>query len=235
MASSTTNLDLTLPVGGEHVSRQIINANNVKIDEAVGPVPSGTNLQSQVNALNNNLSGLLSSASKSTETDFNNCKSPGTYKGGTGTTSNMPANGYFVMTVFQFSNNDLAQVAIEVNNGRMFKRTFHDNTTWTSWQELALESDNPGFPVVTQDFSARVITTYNQSYTATENCWFKVWCKATGSSDNVIYIDSKELSHLTANSNEIFTAVFPVKAGTVISSRNNSSSGEYIVYRYAKG
>lgn len=54
MASSTPNLDLTLPVGGEHVSRQIINANNVKIDEAVGPVPSGTNLQSQVNALNNN-------------------------------------------------------------------------------------------------------------------------------------------------------------------------------------
>lgn len=55
MASSTTNLDLTLPVGGENVSRQIINANNVKIDEAVGAVPSGTDLQSQVNALNNNL------------------------------------------------------------------------------------------------------------------------------------------------------------------------------------
>ena len=55
MASSTTNLDLTLPVGGENVSRQIINANNVKIDEAVGPVPSGTDLQSQVTALNNNI------------------------------------------------------------------------------------------------------------------------------------------------------------------------------------
>ena len=55
MASSTTNLDLILPVGGENVSRQIINANNVKIDEAVGPVPSGTDLQSQVTALNNKL------------------------------------------------------------------------------------------------------------------------------------------------------------------------------------
>ena len=55
MASSTPNLGLTLPVGGEHVSRQIINANNVKIDEAVGPVPSGTDLQSQVTALNNNI------------------------------------------------------------------------------------------------------------------------------------------------------------------------------------
>ena len=58
MASSTTNLDLILPVGGENVSRQIINANNVKIDEAVGPVPSGTDLQSQVTALNNNISTL---------------------------------------------------------------------------------------------------------------------------------------------------------------------------------
>ena len=59
MASSTTNLDLTLPVGGENVSRQIINANNVKIDEAVGAVPSGTDLQSQVTALNNNITKHL--------------------------------------------------------------------------------------------------------------------------------------------------------------------------------
>lgn len=58
MASSTTNLDLTLPVGGENVSRQIINANNMKIDEAVGAVPSGTDLQSQVTALNSNLTVL---------------------------------------------------------------------------------------------------------------------------------------------------------------------------------
>ena len=58
MASSTTNLDLILPVGGENVSRQIINANNVKIDEAVGAVPSGTDLQSQVTALNNNITNV---------------------------------------------------------------------------------------------------------------------------------------------------------------------------------
>lgn len=62
MASSTTNLDLILPVGGENVSRQIINANNVKIDEAVGAVPSGTDLQSQVTALNNNVTNLLNKA-----------------------------------------------------------------------------------------------------------------------------------------------------------------------------
>ena len=66
MASSTTNLDLILPVGGENVSRQIINANNVKIDEAVGPVPSGTDLQSQVTALNNKIANVI----KYQDTDY---------------------------------------------------------------------------------------------------------------------------------------------------------------------
>ena len=36
MSSSTPNLNLTLPVGGENVSRHIINQNNEKIDSAFG-------------------------------------------------------------------------------------------------------------------------------------------------------------------------------------------------------
>ena len=36
MSSQTPNLNLVLPVGTEHVSRQIINDNNTKIDTAVG-------------------------------------------------------------------------------------------------------------------------------------------------------------------------------------------------------
>ena len=36
MSSQTPNLNLVLPVGTEHVSRQIINENNTKIDTAVG-------------------------------------------------------------------------------------------------------------------------------------------------------------------------------------------------------
>ena len=70
MASSTTNLDLTLPVGGENVSRQIINANNVKIDEAVGPVPSGTDLQSQVTALNSNITTIHPTTELGTMSDL---------------------------------------------------------------------------------------------------------------------------------------------------------------------
>lgn len=70
MASSTPNLDLTLPVGGENVSRQIINANNVKIDEAVGAVPSGTDLQSQVTALNNKIETYYIPSNFTTLTDI---------------------------------------------------------------------------------------------------------------------------------------------------------------------
>ena len=38
MATTTTNLGLTLPIGSEKVSRQIINENNTKIDNAFAPV-----------------------------------------------------------------------------------------------------------------------------------------------------------------------------------------------------
>ena len=36
MSSQTPNINLTLPTGAENVSRQIINDNNTKIDNAVG-------------------------------------------------------------------------------------------------------------------------------------------------------------------------------------------------------
>lgn len=55
MASSTPNIGLTLPVGTEKVSRQIVNQNMTKIDEKVGPVPNGQDLQSQVTSLSSNI------------------------------------------------------------------------------------------------------------------------------------------------------------------------------------
>lgn len=58
MASSTPNINLTLPVGSEHVSRQIINDNFTKIDTAIGALPSGQNLHGEIDALNNNITTL---------------------------------------------------------------------------------------------------------------------------------------------------------------------------------
>lgn len=54
MASTTPNIGLTLPTGAEKVSRQIINTNNTIIDSKIGAVPSGKNLQGEVDALNSN-------------------------------------------------------------------------------------------------------------------------------------------------------------------------------------
>ena len=60
MATQTTNLGLTLPIGTEQVSRQVINDNMTAIDNAVGAVPSGQNLQLQVTNNANAISDLKS-------------------------------------------------------------------------------------------------------------------------------------------------------------------------------
>ena len=44
MATTTTNLELTLPEGTENITRSVLNTNFFLIDEAVGPLPSGETL-----------------------------------------------------------------------------------------------------------------------------------------------------------------------------------------------
>ena len=51
MAGATTNLGLVLPLGGENVSRTVINSNNEIIDGVVGPIPAGKTLQGQISTL----------------------------------------------------------------------------------------------------------------------------------------------------------------------------------------
>ena len=75
MASSTPNINLTLPVGSEHVSRQIINDNFTKIDTAIGAVPSGQSLQGEADALNNNiatLGGIINGSNNNTFVSVSN-------------------------------------------------------------------------------------------------------------------------------------------------------------------
>ena len=64
MASTTPNINLTLPTGAEKVSRQIINDNNTIIDGKMGAVPVGQNLQGEIDALNGNLSNYIKTVSK---------------------------------------------------------------------------------------------------------------------------------------------------------------------------
>lgn len=67
--------------------------------------------------------------------DLNNCKSPGFYTAGP-STSHIPASGYYTVLIMPFSANDLAQLAVDVNNAKTYVRTFHDGTTWTSWKTI---------------------------------------------------------------------------------------------------
>lgn len=70
MASSTTNLGLTLPVGGENVSRQIINENNTTIDSAIGALPTGKNVQGQIDEIHTVESGKADKVSGATNGNF---------------------------------------------------------------------------------------------------------------------------------------------------------------------
>lgn len=179
MASSTPNLDLTLPVGGENVSRQIINANNVKIDEAVGAVPSGTDLQSQVTALNNNITTLSNNVAKLSAntdaiTDCNAITDTGIYKA-INSTSNTPASNYhYVIYHATYSPTEKTQYAIRNSDSAMFARVYYNNA-WTSWQELARKSDivvQPcSVPSVNRsgDLNQAISVTYNTSYSSKTN------------------------------------------------------------------
>lgn len=96
-----------------------------------------------LNALNSNIStltgvvnGLLSAIGKNVETDLNNCKIVGTYKASSNSSSNTPGNGFWLVLVIAWSTNDIAQIAVEINDVRMYVRSFHDGTTWTSWKRL---------------------------------------------------------------------------------------------------
>lgn len=164
MASSTPNLDLTLPVGGENVSRQIINANNVKIDEAVGAVPSGTDLQSQVTALNNNLtsmrynvltSGSLKTWAVNTSEGFTCFR----YNNSVTDTPCEYGHGYIVhygqnirIVVFNMTG-DQQYTAYSSNSG----------SSWSSWQELATKQNTTYTQLAYTTKIPSSATTYNLS------------------------------------------------------------------------
>ena len=71
MATTTPNIGLTLPIGTENVSRQIINTNNTKIDTAIGTLNS--NLPKY--AITSTTSGTLNANTDNTIT----IETPGSY------------------------------------------------------------------------------------------------------------------------------------------------------------
>ena len=129
MSSQTPNLNLVLPVGTEHVSRQIINDNNTKIDTAVGANSQAiAKLDSNANSTND----ILADAVSCTKTTFFN-GSGGSYTG------SVPDANYkwatFMVNVKASSRNVIAQApqgTVAINS--------YGNGAWSGWQELATNS-----------------------------------------------------------------------------------------------
>ena len=92
--------------------------------------------RAEITALNSDLPIVpFTAASKQAITDFNDCKTGGVYKATTNA-SNKPANGYYVFFVLPYSSSDVAQLAIEINTGNTWARSWHDGATWSSWKQL---------------------------------------------------------------------------------------------------
>lgn len=162
MATNTPNINLVLPIGSEKVSRQVINDNNTKIDTAIGAVPSGTDLQSQVTALNNNITTLNNKMFPSgegtnvlTATDFNTMVEIKNYFISTNSVAaacaNRPCNTAGKLCVWTINGNSFDQTwqyggqIYYAIDGKEYRRTVGTNgskqLSFGSWQELALKSD----------------------------------------------------------------------------------------------
>lgn len=191
MASSTPNLDLTLPVGGENVSRQIINANNVKIDEAVGAVPSGTDLQSQVTALNNKFPTKVDKTNM-TDGESYTYTSQSAMESGLVSLATTVMGANKVRTIFLYPNftsqifggaAGCATIATG-SSSSYFTVLFHNyvtaahgiylNGTW-SWQELALRSDHE-----INTFVKQINSGANATFTMSECCIVYVMRQTSG-------------------------------------------------------
>ena len=53
--ANTTNLNLAKPLGTDHALVSVLNGNMDVIDSAIGALPSGSNLQGEIDTLNSNL------------------------------------------------------------------------------------------------------------------------------------------------------------------------------------
>ena len=98
---------------------------------------------SELLALNRKVSTIVDVDSSRIVSDANNAKEGGTWYF-TYSTANSPgtsSGGYYTCFVIKRNANNVTQTAIDINQGNIFTRSFHDGTTWTDWKEYALKSD----------------------------------------------------------------------------------------------
>lgn len=116
------------------------------------------------------------------------------------TSTNAPSSGISTLIVQRYSNDWISQMVtvITANGSEVYVRDYHDGTTWSSWEKLALNSNmtyNSGDVFSMRSFhtSGRVINSGKGIF-----CWLDLAkpCTATGASFefgntiNVFGIDS---------------------------------------------
>ena len=157
MATTTPNIGLTLPVGTEKVSRQIINQNMSKIDEKVGAVPAGQNLQSQVTSLSDQIASVRDIYTGQTDANamHDNAEANTAYVGKLAAgASNSPNTSYaYYIYGYKISDGYGKQIAYRADDTAMLTRTKY-NGVWGSWQELALNSNLVKYKEVTDTTSS---------------------------------------------------------------------------------
>ena len=135
MATQTTNLGLTLPIGSEKVSRQIINQNNQLIDDFAGQTTSNfTTVNTaigNINSDNNSTTDILASALNCTKTTFFN-GAGGSYTG----TLPPKAPITFKWSTFMVNVKDTIKTVIAHSPGNVIYTNTYDNGAWAGWREV---------------------------------------------------------------------------------------------------
>ena len=136
----TPNIGLRRPQGTDPASVDDINYNSNLIDTKLGAV-GNTSVQEQINSLNSNINkwGPFDGTSKDwvSSGDLNNYKTPGVYAISTGVT-NIPDNKpWGILEVLAVRQDTIEQKYY--NKTQIFVRELRDGT-WSTWEELALNS-----------------------------------------------------------------------------------------------
>ena len=162
MATTTTNLGLTKPIGTEKALVSVINGNMDIIDNKVGAIPQNESVQSQITALNDQVAKSIIGAEMMTITansDLNNYTTVGYYtcdnSSRVETLANCPVSAPFVMNVRNnINNNRRIQELTQYNTGNTFIRcqTNATSNTWADWFS-AYESLN-GLKVIRKTINA---------------------------------------------------------------------------------
>lgn len=130
MATTTTNLGLTKPIGTEKALVSVINGNMDIIDNKVGAVPQNESVQSQITALNNQIAKFETNAVSTLPFES------GSYYCGTAQTiAGVEIPTYTIYSIHVYSNTAVGY-AIRTTNGDMW--VFNGTGgSWTNCRKLS--------------------------------------------------------------------------------------------------